>query len=192
MSERLYIAIPVRGRKRLAYECIKTIDDARYDVNGASLHGDILALYEDGADQLGEAALCADEIHRSLEPIGIDRQRAQHFIDFWNRREREGLTHLYLTDADAPHDVLWRENLLRLQHLFGGAPICGYRTETHAKYIGNVYRDDPGEGVLFQRFAPGVSYLLTVEHVGRVMERIHMLKDWDWMVPALLGHKFAV
>lgn len=190
---RLYIAIPCHGRAKLAYECIRTIDEARYDdVSGASLNNDILALYEDGENQMGQAESCADEIHRSPIALGIDAQRVRHFIDFWNRRERDGLTHLYLADADAPHDPSWRESLLRLQGLFGGSPICGYRTDTHAKMANNIYHDNPAEGVLFQRFAPGVSYLLTREHVAAVMERIHLLRDWDWMVPSILGYKFAV
>lgn len=192
MTARIFIAIPCHGRAALSYECIKTVDDSRHSEDGCrALNSDILALYEDGENQIGFASGCADEIHRSALPVGIEHQRRRHFIDFWNRRERDELTHLYLTDADSPHDRAWRAHALTLQEKYR-APICLYRSPTHAGYHKNLYRDDPSEEVLWQRFSPGVSLLLTVEMVAKIMPHVEALTSWDWQVPSILGHKMAV
>lgn len=193
-AARIYIAVPCYGRPVLAFECIRTIDEARFDADsGTSLNSDVLALYEDGENQLGEASSCADEIHRSKDSIGVDAQRKRHFIDFWNRHERDGLTHLALFDSDVIVDPTWREKAIGLHSKYRGAPLCLYRTRTHAEYEGNIYRDMPSEDVIWQRFAPGCSYFLAAEHVRQVMEQ---MPDgpiaWDWAVPGYLGYKMAV
>lgn len=188
-NERLYIAIPVRGRLKLAEECVSTI-------RKAALSDDILAIYSDGSDLTNWLYRKSDVLSEEPQSIGIERQRRKHFMDLVKFSEDSpGMTHLYLTDADAPHDPNWRSELLRIQEATGGAPVCGYNTAAHANMAGNTIGED-GE-VIWRRFAPGVSYLLTREHVEKVVRWLKAhpeVHHWhfDWQVPSILGHRFAI
>jgi hypothetical protein len=193
MTPRLYIAIPVHNRLAIAAQCIPT-------VRAGMIHGhDTLAVYDDGStmgdcSDSGFILGAADVVYPSA-PVGIERQRRRHFLDFAERMDRMDWTHLYLTDSDALHDPNWRAELLRLQQSCGYAPICGYDTEAHVRIAGNTITDYPSSEVIFRRVAPGISYLLTREHVEKVVRALPSLPEywsWDWTVPALLGNRFAV
>lgn len=189
-NERIYIATPVHGRLNLAEECIPT-------VAAGCDSGDFLDLWFDGGGQRlsGKTFNGASKGGIEIEEpaIGIERQRRKHFEKF--ALMPSDYTHLYLTDADAPHDPNWRSELLRIQAAHGGAPVCGYNTAAHASMVGNTIGED-GE-VIWRRFAPGVSYLLTREHVEKVVRWLKANPEvhhwhWDWTVPSILGHRFAV
>lgn len=184
MSARLYIAVPVRNRLRIAEECLPTI----YSTLDTKAK-DELVVYDDGSEELMRGLSTRCDYFVRTHGMGIDAQRRKHFADFWDRRDE--FTHLYLTDSDCFHDPNWRASLLALQQEHN-APICGYRTVMHESYINNVYRDDPAENVIWQRFAPGTSYLLTVAHVEKVVAWMPEQWSWDWAVPGLLGYKMAV
>ena len=192
---RVFIAIPVHNRRRIVAQCIPTVIEGLYPL-------DALAIYEDGSDDVDMNALKfwtelpGDELHLFKPSIGIERQRRRHFLDFWHKVERGyGFTHLYLTDSDALHDPNWRRELLRLQNKYDGDPICGYNTDAHVRLAGNTEEDDPREEVIVRRVAPGISYLLTVEHVKKVIRALPMLPEhwnWDWTVPAILGNRMLI
>lgn len=191
-GERLYIAIPVHGRLKLAEECVPTVFKGKGP-------WDILTVYDDGSSEHNDGAWDTlgkySHILKRYLPLGIEVQRRLHFTDFAERMDRMEFTHLYLTDADAPHDPNWRTELLRIQASVGGAPVCGYNTAVHANMVGNTIREE-GE-VEWRRVAPGVSYLLTREHAEKVVRWLvanpHVEHwSWDWQVPALLGNRFAV
>lgn len=184
MSDRLFIAIPCYNRRDIAEQCIPTVFAGKH-------RDDWLAIYDDGSHEpmtysptlMGSC----DEI-TATESMGVDAQRRQHFLDFMARPE---FTHLYLTDSDAPHDPEWRGRAIALQ-ADHKAPVCLYRTKTHADYTNNVFRDEPSESVLWQRFAPGVSYFLTREMVERVVKVMPDKWSWDWFVPGALGYRMAI
>lgn len=192
-SARLYIAIPVHNRLAIAQECIPTVRA------GIAHEQDAITLYDDGSSEGGNNAAvemailaCANSIQRSTTSIGIERQRRQHFLDFSRLTD---FTHLYLCDADAIHDPNWRSTLLRLQAEHGGAPICGYDTTAHSSLAGNTIEDSPASEVIWRKFAPGISYLLTRAHAEVIVKALPHLPehwDWDWSVPSLLGNRFAV
>lgn len=198
MTTRILICIAVSNRARLAEACIKTVADTLFDHNsGQSLHGDVLTLWDDGSTDSANLGFFADEVHRAPKNIGIEAMRRNHFRRFENAIVcGSHFSHLYLTDADAPHDPCWREELLRLQEAHGGAPICGYNTQSHARIEGNTIIDDPASEVIWRRAAPGVSHLLTAGHVAKVCDWLSSNPQthwhWDWTVPAILGHRFAV
>ncbi len=216
----IMVAIPVRNRIALMQECVPTV------IAGMA-PWDLLCVYDDLSDQFDPADyLFIDHPNKNLvhapfggpkirpeydeggKSIGIEAQRRNHFMEFSRRvAAGEPLTHLYLTDADAPHDPLWRRTLLNLQKSCDGAPVCGYNTDAHAKLEGNTLEDDtrteevflcgqmPVSPVIWRRFAPGVSYLLTREHVAKVCAALPDLPehwDWDWTVPTILGNRFAI
>jgi hypothetical protein len=189
VSARIYIAVPVHNRLALAAACVPTIADGMAT-------DDMLAIYDDGSEPSAtfDGSKFTHIRHRLVcctPSIGIEEQRRIHFKDFWAREE---FTHLYLTDADAPHDPEWRARALALQAEHGGAPVCLYDTEAHARLPGNTIIDDPSSNVIWRRVAPGISYLLTQQHVERVMKALPHMPRWnfDWTIPALLGHRFAI
>jgi hypothetical protein len=187
MSARLYIAIPVHNRLRIAGQCIPTVLD------GISPE-DSLVIYDDGSTPGVYSSDLIDSkwLVQTKPSIGIDAQRQKHFAEFWGNREIHGCTHLYLCDADAPHDPNWRAHALDLQARYN-APICLYRTKTHSDYQNNVYHDEPTEDVIWQRFSPGVSLLLDMRMVEKVMQFMpEKLTAWDWVVPSILGYRMAV
>lgn len=199
MNARLLICIPCHNRKRIVEQCLPTVRDSIDPC-------DCLNLYDDGSTEFSPDWL------RQFSPdvntgnwqfgerptprgshIGIEAQRRRHFMVF--DAMAPDFTHLYLTDSDALHDQNWRSELLRLQEKYGGAPICGYNTEAHARIAGNTIEDDPASEVIWRRAAPGISYLLTAEHVAKVVAALPSLPahwNWDWTVPAILGNRFAV
>lgn len=194
MTPRLYIAIPAYNRRAIVEQCVPTITDLmRDEVSGVRVNDDAVIIYDDGSTEYNPAELHLGQTGFVCGPsMGIDAQRRKHILEFWGNREIHGCTHLYLTDSDCFHDPAWRTGLLALQEEHGGAPVCGYRTKTHADYQNNVFRDVPTENVIWQRFAPGTSYLLTLAHVEKIVQWMPAKWSWDWAVPGLLGYKFAV
>jgi len=186
MSTRIFIAIPVHNRLEIGELCVPTVfEHKRPD--------DVLKVYDDGSQDEERAqnmVKCSDEFKRTELPIGIEGQRRLHFREFWARKNE--FTHLYFTDHDAPHDPDWRGHLLMLQELSGGLPVCGYNTMAHVRLASNLVEDQSAKPYLIRRFAPGVSYLLTMAHVEKVMKHIDILDHWDWTVPALLGYRMAI
>lgn len=186
MNTRIFIAIPVHNRLEIGELCVPTI----FESKGPD---DVLKLYDDGSqdeERAQDMARWSDEFKRTELSIGIEGQRRLHFREFWERNEE--FTHFYLTDHDAPHDPEWRAHLLMLQDVSGGLPVCGYNTQAHVKLGGNLVEDLSSNPYLIRRVAPGVSYLLTRQHVERVMKHISILNHWDWMVPSLLGYRMCI
>ncbi len=188
MNAKILICIPIRNRFEIARECIPT-------VKAGAAGCDDIAVFDDGSD--GQAPIEAmGNWYSYSTQIGIEKQRRNHFTFFKRRLDcGDEFTHLYLTDADALHDPNWRSEALRLQDLAGGAPVCLYNTQAHARLIGNTIEDDKSGPIIWRRVAPGISYLLTADHVRRVNEAIIHMPDplhWDWTVPAILGHRMAI
>lgn len=184
---KICIAVPTYGRLRLASLCVPTI-------RAGMKHGeDVLVIYDDGSREPlpTELVSAADGIVQ-CESAGIDAQRRKHILEFFGNREIHGCTHLALVDSDIICDPSWREVSLALQAKYHGAPVCLYRTETHAAYQNNIFRDDPREDVIWQRFAPGVFYLLTMEHCGKLANNMPDKIAWDWWVPGALGYRMAI
>jgi hypothetical protein len=102
------------------------------------------------------------------------------------------MPYLYLTDSDAIHDPSWRSEAMRLQSMAAGAPVCLYNTMAHVTIQGNTIEDDLDSDVIWRRVAPGISYWLTRDHVAKIMPFVEQLQHWDWQVPEILGHRFAV
>jgi len=183
---RIFIAIPLFNRRAVVEQCVPTVRVSPDDT---------VILYDDGSTEYDSGFWETMNPHvtglqMAVDSIGIDAQRKNHFKDFWARRDE--FTHLYLCDSDAPHDPNWRTHALDLQARYS-APICLYRTRTHADYDNNIFADLPSEDVIWQRFSPGVSLLLTTAHVERIMA--HLPEGpwaWDWAVPGLLGYRMAV
>ena len=187
MSERIYIAVPTYNRLALAEQCIPTI-------RGGMASDDALIIYDDGSTEgigSNEAIKGAANGFVPCESMGVDAQRRKHILEFWGNREIHGCTHLYLTDSDAIHDPGWRDAAIGLLNEHG-APVCLYRTQTHEDYKNNVFRSVPTENVIWQRFAPGVSYFLSLEMVRRIAHLIPERWSWDWHLPGLFGYKMAI
>lgn len=192
MSARIYIAIPVHNRIEIARECVATIGDTLCE-GGNSKHGDVLAVFDDASDAESHDLRGYDEYHRSPVCRGIEEMRKHHFT-YFHHSVPKVFTHLYLCDSDSVHDPNWRSVLLGLQSKYGGAPICGYDTQSHRRLGGNV-KEEHGDA-LIQCFAPGISYLLTREHVEKVVRWLDATPNcnwaFDWQVPALLGYRFVI
>ena len=155
--------------------------------------GDLLLCFDDGSKEYGPTFLeqWADVAIRVSSPIGIERQRANHFRAFWE----SDFEYLYLTDSDALHSIRWRAQAEHLVNVTGGAPICLYNTDAHVRLVGNLIEDKPESEVIWRRVAPGISYFLSREHVRKVITALPMMPEhwnWDWTVPGLLGNRFAV
>lgn len=189
MNDRILICIPYRDRKAIVERCVPTVAAGMADY-------DCLQLYNDGSAESGDAI---DAEWRRLIPgvccyttngIGIEAMRRRHFMEFTQRP----FTHLYLADSDAPHDPNWRFALLALQKKYGGLPVCGYDTVAHSSLPANTISET--DDAILRRVAPGISYLLTAEHVANVVAWLEKNSTehwrWDWTVPALLDHKFVV
>lgn len=192
MSEaRIYIAVPLYKRWAIARECLPTLT-AHMGM------WDMLAIYNDSPDDISRSQMSClrggtwVEFHSGNASIGIEAQRKQHFADFWNRYRKDGWTHLLLTDPDAVWDPTWRSEMLRIQAKYDNLPLCSYNTEAHSRLIGNTIEDDPTSEVIIRRVAPGISYLLTLEHVEIVMKHLDSMTNFDWQIPAWLGSRFAV
>lgn len=187
MTPRLYIAIPVRDRMAIAAQCVPTVREAFPE--------DWIHLYDDGTTEEGAEShrmkllACASGVARSSPAIGIEAQRRMHLKDFWERRDE--FTGLYFTDADAIHDPTARERLLALQEQTAGRLVCGYNTLAHVA-LKCVVEDDPRKPYVIRRVAPGISYLLTREHVERIMSYVDRIQHFDWQIPAILGGQCVV
>lgn len=188
-TDRLFVAIACYNRPAVAALCLPT-------VAAGLVPDDLLRLYNDGSTEYSDADLRKMVSHDNTlvsggVSVGIDAQRRQHILDFWEYREQHGCTHLYFTDLDAIHDPDFRRAALALHRNYA-APICLYRTATHAGYLNNIYRDEPGESVIFQRYAPGVSYFLSLAHVEKIVAMMPEKWSFDWAIPGILGYKMAV
>jgi hypothetical protein len=188
MNAKILVCIPCLNRKAIVEQCVPT-------VRAGLEPQDSLRCYNDGSTEYDTCWLgqfCTDT-KGEFKTIGIDAQRREHFIAFAHG-ERDW-THLYLTDADAIHDPSWRSEALRLQSKYNQAPLCLYDTTAHSRLPGNTIEDDPASEVIWRRVAPGISYLLTAEHVAKVVAALpHLPPVWhfDWTVPVILGNRFAV
>lgn len=184
----IFVAVACHNRKAVAQECLPTLRDSMDD-------RDWLQLYNDGSVEYNAAWLQQFMPHYSHRlnglidtcepPIGIQAQRRKHLRDFLAGT----YTHLYFSDHDVLMDPTWRFNALRLQAKYNNAPLCLYNTHAHIGLQGNTVKDDGDEEVIWRRVAPGVSYLLTREHVERIP--IDKLEHFDWEIPAVIG-PFAV
>lgn len=186
MISKLYIAVPCKDRRRIVELCLPTIAFTKRPA-------DWLEIWDDGSTEYSSEFLAtwADRVHRSHFSRGIEVLRRVHFHVFF--RSSTAFTHLYLTDSDALHDPGWREKALEIQEEHGGAPVCLYNTEAHARMKGNTLEDDPKSNVIWRYYAPGISYLLTRAHVEKIAAfGVTNLQNWDWDVPRILGHRFAV
>ena len=185
LTPRLFIAIPCFNRFEIAQQCLPTIKVNRWDCVG---------IFNDGSTEYRGSRLrkWCDWLFDRKERMGIEWQRRRHFRIFWRCYEKAGFTHFYLTDADALHDPSWRSEALHLQDEYGGAPVCLYNTAAHVRLSGNTIEDNPGQYVIWRRYAPGISYLLTVEHVRNVMRHIDQMTNWDWQVCDWLGNRMAI
>lgn len=191
MSASLRICVSVHNRLKLAGLCIPTI-------RAGMAKDDALIIHDDGSDE----GLYGDDVFKVLKDatgvtmsrprIGIDAVRRQQILEFWGNREIHGHSHLALIDSDVIAHPSWREIALSLQDDHGGVPVCLYRTQTHEDYKNNVFRNDEAENVLWQRFAPGVFYLLTLAHCEKLAVMMPERIAWDWWVPGILGYRMAV
>lgn len=186
MTPRIHISIPTYNRAKVALQCIPTVRAGMAD-------GDLLHIYDDGSWEftMEDWAKLRQHAHGAswTQAVGIDAQRRRHILDFWNDRERHQCTHLALVDSDCIADREWRATGLSLLAKYG-CPVALYRTATHDGMTNNVFevRDD----AQFQRFAPGVFYLLTLEMVGEVIDRIPEQWSWDWHLPGLFNYRVCV
>lgn len=185
---RILICVPCHNRKAIVEQCLPTL------LHGDGPH-DTVVLYNDGSTEYDRKFLEKFDVHfirENYPSIGIERQRRNHFDDFIKHNCQ---THLYLTDSDSIHDPEWRSHALKLQDAANGLPVCLYNTAAHARLQGNTISEE-GE-IIWRRVAPGISYLLTREHVEQVVSAMRFSpKDahwnWDWTVPAILGNRMAI
>jgi hypothetical protein len=182
MTSRLFICVPCKDRRAVVEQCLPTLLASRYS-------GDAVRCYNDGSTEYDSdwlESLGADWAMK-FSGIGVDAQRRMHILDFMEHADE--FTHLYLTDSDTLHDPHWRERLLDI-HARTGLLTCGYNSPTHEAYSGNTYKRE--DDVVFRRFAPGVSYLLSREQVKHIASGLPEAWQFDWAIPAMLGYKCAV
>jgi len=189
MKDRILICVAARDRKRLTALSLENLAA----VKGA---GDVLAVFNDGSKEYDGAWLgnFADMVFNVSQPVNIHAQRRLHFQFAQKMFEHDpSFGRLYFTDADCLHDMAWRENIIRIQDANRGALVCGYNTTAHSCLEGNTSRDEPAEEVIWRKYAPGVSYLLTPDHVDVICGHLEfLLAGWDWEVPTLLGNQCAI
>lgn len=185
MNAKIFIAVPIFNRVRIVEQCLPTLVESK-DCD------DLLALYDDGSTDgfcTTDFIFCPHRYLRSPTSIGIEAQRRQHLRDFWQDKR---FTHFYATDSDALHDPNWRQVALDTQEACGGAMTCLYNTDAHVRIEGNTINDSPHNEVIWRRVAPGISYLLTREHVAAIMPHIDSLAHHDWQIPGILGNRCAI
>ena len=187
IAHRLLICIPCKDRKAIVERCVPTVREGMW-------LDDHLICFDDGSTEYDAEWLMRRFgcVALQSKSIGIEAQRKRHFEIFGNQYGEVQWTHLYLTDSDAIHTPDWREVALRLQQNHGGAPVCLYNTLAHSQLAGNTIEDNPANDVIWRRYAPGISYLLTREHVAKVMKNIDRLTNWDWQVCDWLGNRMAI
>ncbi len=189
MSARIYVAVACHNRKAVAEQCLPTLRHPCHPDDTVVLYNDGSTEYDDFWLQRflpGERNSSRAWVSGWNPAIGIQAQRRQHLRDFLERKDR---THLYFSDHDVLLDPEWRANALRIQGKYGHAPLCLYNTQAHIRLQGNTVDDLDGSEVIWRRVAPGVSYLLTREHVEHI--QIDRLEHFDWQIPAMIG-PFAV
>ena len=185
MVERIYIAVPCFNRGKILRQCVPTIFAGKKA-------GDQVNLYNDHSTEYSSEWLrhFCDFVYESDRSIGIEEQRKWHFRDFWENRG--AFQYLYLTDSDALHDPNWRSQALGLFHEHGRHPVCLYNTEAHASIIGNTIEDLLEENVVWRKYAPGISWLLSVDHVDQIVHYKGEIRSWDWNCCDILGRRMAI
>jgi len=178
MTPHLLICIACHNRRSVAELCLPTMRDAMHADDSLCLYNDASKEYD--AAWLGQFGPVVD----IATAIGIQRMRQVHLQQFLLQTQ---FTHLYLTDHDCIHDPSWREHGLRIQAKYEQRPLGLYNTPAHADMAGNTISDNPKSEVIWRRFAPGVSYLLTREHVERLAPHIDTMQHFDWQIPTLIG-----
>jgi len=182
MNERLMICIPCKDRREVVEQCLPTMFASKYE-------GDYVRCYNDGSSTYDAAwleSLGADWA-MNFSGMGVDAQRRMHILDFMERADE--FTHLYFTDSDTLHDPHWRERLLEI-HARTGAITCGYNTDTHEKYEKNTFKREPG--IIWRRFAPGVSMLMSREQVKKIADSLPSRWSFDWHIPGLFNYRCAI
>lgn len=179
--ERLFIAVPCHNRKAVVEHCLPTLFASKYD-------GDDVRCYSDGSTEYGSRWLrdIGADWAQDCVRVGPDAQRRMHILDFLNEPD---FTHLYLADSDTLHDPHWRERLLDI-HARTGALTCGYNTQTHENYGNNTFKREAD--IVWRRFAPGVSYLMSREQVEKVAKVMPERWNFDWFIPGILGYRCAI
>jgi hypothetical protein len=185
-SERIFIAIPVFNRGRILAQCVPTVLASR-------LPRDLVNLYNDGSTEFSNAWLTqfGDIIHEGNMHAGIEVQRMFHIREYWDEH-RNIYDYLYLTDADMLHDPGWRTHALGLFHEHGRHPVCLYNTEAHARLEGNTVGDRGEDNVIWRKYAPGCSWLLSRDHVEEIIKDRREIRAWDWNCGDILGNLFAI
>ena len=191
MLEKLLIVVAVKDRIEVTRRCLENLAAVKAPQ-------DMLAVFNDASKEY-DATWCrlfGDLVFNTEKSLGIHRQRALHFQLAKKLFDKDPeFTRLYFTDADVIHDPEWRAQAIRLQDANDGSPVCLYDTLAHSCLEGNTLKDEEGSEVILRRFAPGVSYLLTRDHVDVLIERLPIIANgggWDWEVPNLLGNMMVI
>jgi hypothetical protein len=181
MTPRLFICIPCHDRKAVLQACLPSMLASKYA-------GDTVRCYNDGSSEYNADWLLAQgaDWAQNCVRIGVDAQRQMHIRDF---REATDYTHLYFSDSDMLMDPHWRERLLEI-HARTGALTCGYNTQTHEDYVKNTFKLE-GD-IVWRRFAPGCSYLLSREQVEKIAAVMPEKVNFDWFIPGVLGYRCAI
>lgn len=179
---RIMICVPSNGRKEIVAQCVPTVAAGKGP-------DDVLRCYNDGSREVDAAFLqsLGADWAMNFSGMGVDAQRRMHILDFNERRD--AFTHLVFADSDSFWDVEWRSKMLAIQERHGNPLVCGYNTATHAGYKNNTFAED--DEVVWRRFCPGVSYLMTRAHVERIMAVLPDKWNFDWFIPGVLGHRCA-
>lgn len=190
MSAQIFIAVACHNRKAVAEQCLPTMRDSMHPDDHLTLWNDGSSEYDSQwlAQFLPGGMVGGHILYEMPVPVGIQSQRRRHLQEFL---KYPVYTHLYFSDHDVLMDPTWRENALRIQAKHGNAPLCLYNTNAHVRLQGNTIEGVQESEVIWRRVAPGVSYLLTREHVERLRPHIDKLEHFDWQIPALIG-PFAV
>jgi hypothetical protein len=194
MSAKILVCIACHNRRRIAELCLPTVKAGLEPQDTLSLWNDASTEYD---DEFLKQWATESVRHTKTEdgddillPVGIQAQRRAHLKMFYYG-ERDW-THLIFTDHDCLHDPVFRSVALRIQDETCGAPICLYNTMAHVRLPNNTIEDNPSSHVIWRMFAPGCSYLLTAKHVEQIMAQIRYVQNFDWDIPRILGHRFAV
>jgi len=189
MNEKLLIIVATRNRKGVVRHCMENLVAMKAPA-------DVLAIFNDASTEYdgGWCRAFGDLVFNLKDPVGIHVQRRLHFQFAKDMiRKDPKITRVYLTDADCIHDPAFRENLIRIQDKYDQPLVCGYNTTAHSCLEGNTWGDDPSEEVIWRKYAPGVSYLLTPDHIEVVCGHLKLIEQsWDWVLGDLLGNRCAI
>jgi hypothetical protein len=186
IQERIYIAVSCHNRRQIAEQCLPTLRASVGDQ-------DVFVCRNDGSVEydthwLRQWADRAIEASPSGLPLGIEANRRIQLHEFWE----SDCDLLYFTDHDTIHDISWREYALHLREKYGDILIGLYNTQAHERLAGNTRIDDPQSEVIIRRYAPGVSYLLSRNHVKILLPVVGQITAFDWQIPDLLGNHCAI